>query len=200
MDLVDRYVNDVRTFLPRGRSRTTSSMSFPRTSAPRWMTAKPNLGDRSPRTEQETILQQHGHPMIVAGRYQPNQGSVAFGRQLIGTALFPFYLRVLGIAMGDLVRGLPRRGRRADRQRQSGHGRGRDELDPAAGLLPVWRHHSDLRAGGALPADDAVERAQPAREPSLRRATNNAGQISRLESIAQIVALLVLLVWLRSRV
>ena len=38
--------------------------------------------------------------MLVASRYQTSQGSLVFGRQLIGSGLFPFYVKALGIIIG----------------------------------------------------------------------------------------------------
>src|SRR5215470_3162713 len=93
MDLVDRYVNAVRTFLPKAQQDDIIKELSGNIRA-EMEDREDELGRPLTEDEQEAILQQHGHPMIVAGRYQPNQGSVAFGRQLIGTALFPFYLRV----------------------------------------------------------------------------------------------------------
>ena len=37
---------------------------------------------------------------MVASRYRHEQRSVSFGRQIIGPALFPFYLRVLKFNLG----------------------------------------------------------------------------------------------------
>jgi hypothetical protein len=50
--------------------------------------------------EQDAILQQHGSPLALAGRYQTQERRLAFGRELIGPALFPLYLRVLKIVLG----------------------------------------------------------------------------------------------------
>jgi hypothetical protein len=50
--------------------------------------------------EQESLLKQHGHPLLVAGRYRADQRSLAFGRQLIGPVLFPFYLKILKLNVG----------------------------------------------------------------------------------------------------
>jgi hypothetical protein len=46
MDLLDRYVSAVKTYLPAQTSKTTSAKSSPRTSSRRWMTARPRLGGR----------------------------------------------------------------------------------------------------------------------------------------------------------
>jgi hypothetical protein len=51
-------------------------------------------------TEIEAILKQHGHPRLVASRYRQEQRSVSFDRQIIGPALFPFYIRVLKFNLG----------------------------------------------------------------------------------------------------
>lgn len=50
--------------------------------------------------EVEAILKQHGHPLLVASRYRQEQRSVSFGPQIIGPALFPFYIRVLKFNLG----------------------------------------------------------------------------------------------------
>ena len=55
------------------------------------------LGRPLTEAEQETILKRHGSPMQVAGRYQKDQRSVAFGHQLIGPVLFPLYIKILSL-------------------------------------------------------------------------------------------------------
>jgi hypothetical protein len=50
--------------------------------------------------EVEEILRAHGHPLIVASRYRDDQRSIAFGRELVGPVIFPFYLRVLKFNLG----------------------------------------------------------------------------------------------------
>src|SRR5713101_1518079 len=97
--LLDRYVSAVRTYLPEDQQDdivTELSANIQSEMDDREAT----LGRPLSEAEQEAILQQHGHPMIVAGRYRPNQGSLVFGRQWIGPTLFPFYLRTLQVVMG----------------------------------------------------------------------------------------------------
>ena len=48
----------------------------------------------------DAILAKFGHPMVVAGRYQVAQGTVTFGRELIGKELYPFYIRTLKVTLG----------------------------------------------------------------------------------------------------
>lgn len=99
MDLIERYVNTIRTFLPRGQQddivRELSA------------NLRAEADDREeqlgrPLTEGEVaaLLQAHGHPILAAGRYQGAQGGLVFGRQLISPALFPLYLRALAILIG----------------------------------------------------------------------------------------------------
>src|SRR5262249_5844409 len=194
MDLVDRYVNAVRTFLPKAQQDDIVSELSGNIRA-EMDDREAELGRPLSEEEQEAILQQHGHPMLVAGRYRPNQGSVAFGRQLIGTTLFPFYLRVLWFTMGIsfavylivlaalVVSGNP--------VTVGG------TLN--AIVLQVFFQFSAVTLIFAavehyLPTLHWSARALPAPAPSPAR---KGTEVSRLGSIAQIVAVLVLLVWLR---
>jgi hypothetical protein len=58
------------------------------------------LGRPLSEAEQEAVLKQHGHPLLVAGRYRQDHRSLAFGRQWIGPVLFPFYIKVLSFNLG----------------------------------------------------------------------------------------------------
>ena len=53
------------------------------------------LGRPLTEPEQQTILLAHGTPLEVAARYGSHQGTLTFGRQLIGPEIFPIYIRVL---------------------------------------------------------------------------------------------------------
>jgi hypothetical protein len=50
--------------------------------------------------EQEGLLKQRGNPLVLAARYRQDQRSVAFGRQIIGPVLYPFYIKVLAFNLG----------------------------------------------------------------------------------------------------
>lgn len=102
MDMLDRYLGAVRSYLPKSLSRAQQDDIV----AELEENLRAQMDDRAAELdhplssdEEEAILQRHGHPMIVAARYQPSQGRVAFGRELIGPALFPLYLRTLWIVM-----------------------------------------------------------------------------------------------------
>ncbi|HEX5440916.1 MAG TPA: hypothetical protein VFW76_08535 [Ktedonobacterales bacterium] len=103
MDLLDRYVRNVRTYLPKSLPETQRDDIVNELSEniqARMDDREAELGRPLTEDEQEAILHEYGHPMIAAGRYQTNQEArVVFGRQLIGAALFPIYLRVLWIVM-----------------------------------------------------------------------------------------------------
>ncbi len=92
MDMLDRYLQAVRFFLPlqqqddivRELSENLISEMEDREEA---------LGHPLDEAEQALILRQHGHPMVVAGRYRSRQ-------QLIGAVFFPLYLFALKVGLG----------------------------------------------------------------------------------------------------
>jgi hypothetical protein len=99
MEILDRYLASVRSALPETqRDDIINELSE---------NLRSQIEDRESEldrllteAEVEAILKQHGHPMIVAGRYREDNNSVSFGRQLIGPTLFPFYIRVLKFNLG----------------------------------------------------------------------------------------------------
>jgi len=58
------------------------------------------LGHPLTEGEQLQILRRRGNPLQVAAGYTNNKGTLAFGPQLIGPVLFPFYTRVLRFNLG----------------------------------------------------------------------------------------------------
>lgn len=98
MDVVDRYLRNVRAYLPRGRADDDVAELRENIRA--------QVEDREerlgrPLTEEERIalLRAHGHPILVAGRYRSDGRSLVLGREVIGPALFPFFrLSLLGVA------------------------------------------------------------------------------------------------------
>jgi hypothetical protein len=99
MELLDQYLKAIKTFLPKEqqddiiRELSENLMS-------QMEDRETELGRPLTEAEQEAILQQHGNPMVVAGRYQQQNRSVAFGRQLIGPVLFPLYVKILSLNLG----------------------------------------------------------------------------------------------------
>jgi hypothetical protein len=99
MELLDRYLHAVKKFLPKEQQdNIVAELSDDLRSQMEDREAE--LGRPLTEAEQEAVLKAHGHPVIVAGRYRQDRRSVAFGRQLIGPVLFPFYVKVLSFNLG----------------------------------------------------------------------------------------------------
>jgi hypothetical protein len=58
------------------------------------------LGRPLTEAEQDALLTRYGHPLAVAARYRQDNRTFTFGRVLIGSELFPFYLRNVKWACG----------------------------------------------------------------------------------------------------
>ena len=58
------------------------------------------LGRPLTEDEQEVLLKKRGNPWLLAARFRQDQRSVAFGRQIIGPVLYPFYVKVLSFNLG----------------------------------------------------------------------------------------------------
>jgi hypothetical protein len=193
MDLVDRYVSSVRTYLPKAQQDDIVNELSENIRA-QMDDREDELGRPLTEDEQEAILQQHGHPMLAAARYQPNQAGVAFGRQLISTALFPFYLRVLWITMGAsfaiylvVVAALI----------VSGTG------VTFAGVMNAILLQIFFQFGTVTLIFAAGEHYLPTMKwsarslPAPRTPSRQGPQVSRLESMGKIVGIFVFLIWLR---
>jgi hypothetical protein len=87
MDLVERYLQAVRFWLPKQQKQDiTAELSEDLYSEIE--EKESSLGRKLTRQEVEAILKQRGRPVLVANRYQPQQ-------YLIGPVLFPIYSFVL---------------------------------------------------------------------------------------------------------
>jgi hypothetical protein len=95
MDLIDRYLDTVRLFLPRDQ-RDDIAAELRDVLLTRQEEQEAGLGRPLTRKEQEAILHGYGHPLIVAARY---------GRQqyLIGPELYPVYAFVVAIVLACIV-------------------------------------------------------------------------------------------------
>jgi hypothetical protein len=99
MELLDQYLKSVRSCLPAAqRDDIVSELS--ENIRAQIEDKEGELGRPLNEGEVEAVLKQHGHPLVVASRYRQDQSSVAFGRQIIGPVLFPFYIRVLEFNLG----------------------------------------------------------------------------------------------------
>jgi hypothetical protein len=99
MQLVDRYLASVRSALPEAqRDDIINELSDNLYSQIEDQEA--SLDRSLTDAEVEAMLKQHGHPMVVAGRYRQDQRNLSFGREIIGSVLFPFYIKVLKFNLG----------------------------------------------------------------------------------------------------
>ena len=102
MDTLESYLATVGKYLPKGQEADILgelrdhllSLIEDREGA---------LGRPLTEAEQEDLLRAYGEPLAVAGGYRADGGCLAFGPQLIGPALFPFYLRVLSINLAVVM-------------------------------------------------------------------------------------------------
>lgn len=99
MDLLDKYLKAVRSYLPPAQ-RDDILKELSENIRSQFEDKEAERNRPLTETEQEAILKQHGHPMLVAGRYRQDDRRLAFGRELIGPVLFPFYAKVLSINLG----------------------------------------------------------------------------------------------------
>jgi hypothetical protein len=99
MDLLDRYLRSVASALPAAQ-RDDIIKELSENIRSQMEDKEGELNQPLNEPEVEAILKQHGHPLLVAGRYRQDHRSVAFGRQLIGPTLFPFYIKVLSFNLG----------------------------------------------------------------------------------------------------
>ena len=92
MDLLARYLQAVRFFLPRG-SQDDIVRELEEELRAQMDDRESQLGRTLTDAERSEILKRHGHPMLVAGRYRTHQ-------RLIGPAFFPMYALVLKLGLG----------------------------------------------------------------------------------------------------
>lgn len=199
MDLLDRYLHDVRTYLPKSLAReqqddiTAELAENLRAQMDDHAVA---LGRPLGTAEEEAILQQHGHPMVVAGRYQMSQGRVAFGRELIGPVLYPFYLRTLAITMGislAVYAAVAVALAIGDNPTTIGEAMTSVVMQVAIQFTAITAIFA--AAEHYLPTMRWSAQRSPSAQ-SARRPAHTDSRIPRLESLAEIVAIVALVAWL----
>src|SRR6202022_2016182 len=99
MQIVDRYLESVKDCPPASQA-DDSIKELSENISSQIEDKEGELNRPVTEAEIEAILKQHGHPLVVASSYRQEQRSVSFGRQIIGPALFPFYIRVLKFNLG----------------------------------------------------------------------------------------------------
>jgi hypothetical protein len=91
MDLLERYLQAVRTYLPKGQQDDIIKELSENLRA-QIEDKEAEAGHSLSEDELAAILQRHGHPLLVASRYRQ-------ARQLIGSTLFPVYWFVMKIIL-----------------------------------------------------------------------------------------------------
>ncbi len=104
MDLVDRYLKSVGSYLPK-EQKDDILRELSENIRSEIEDQEKELGRPLTEAEQEALVKKHGNPLLVAGRYRQEHRSVAFGRLWIGPELFSFYVKVLSfnLALASLV-------------------------------------------------------------------------------------------------
>ena len=96
MDLIDRYLNAVAAQLPQDE-RADITAELRDLILSRFEAKEEELGRALTEDEQEAILREIGHPLVVAARYRKGPDS------LVGPELFPYWL--FGVKAGLMVLG-----------------------------------------------------------------------------------------------
>lgn len=99
MDLVDRYLKVVARALPEAQ-REDIIRELSEDIRSEMEDKQGELGRPLTEAEQQVLLKQRGNPLLLAARYREDHRTLAFGRQLIGPVLFPFYVKVLSFNLG----------------------------------------------------------------------------------------------------
>jgi cytochrome b561 len=90
LDLLERYLQAVKPLLPR-KAQDDILRELSENIRCQMEEKEADLGRPLTDAEQEEVIKQHGHPVVVAARYRRPQ-------YLIGPAVFPFYWLILRIA------------------------------------------------------------------------------------------------------
>ncbi|HKW31554.1 MAG TPA: hypothetical protein VJN92_01015 [Candidatus Acidoferrum sp.] len=99
MDLVDRYLKALAKALPDAQ-REDIIRELSEDIRSEMEDKQGELGRPLTEAEQQALLRERGNPLLLAARYHQDDRRVAFGRQLIGPVLYPFYIKVLSFNLG----------------------------------------------------------------------------------------------------
>ena len=200
MKIIDHYLKTLKSGLPEAQkddiAKELSESIYSEIEEKEAELGRP-LGE----AEVAALLRQRGNPLVLASCYRQDQRSLAFGRQIIGPTFFPYYAKVLrfnlgltgvvilvifaallaggkSVGVGDAVRSL--------------FWNLLIQFVVITGIFWVMDRHL------AKHPDRwdilAVSRAQFPELDSLR----DGPRVSRMDSVSQLIALLVFLVWLRA--
>ena len=205
--ILEKYLNSVRSCLPEAQ-RDDIVQELSENLHAQIEDKEEELGRPLSDAEVEETLKQHGHPMVVASHYNQEKRSVAFGPELIGPVVFPFYVRVLKFNLGisAVVLFVV-----AVALFFGGHAMTAGNLLPAIFYQVVIqfavvtlifavadRHFKkNPESWNYRNAKHPWHPAFSFEDWSKSKTKSDTGRVSRLDSVAQIVALGVTLMWLR---
>ena len=95
VDLVERYLQAVRLFLPR-RQQDDAAAELAARLATQVQDLEAEIGRRLTDDERADVVRRTGHPVVVAAQYRRHE-------RLIGPALFPIYVAALGAGLGVVL-------------------------------------------------------------------------------------------------
>ena len=102
MELLASYLKAVKRYLPRSQ-REDIAAELSEELRSQIDAREAELGRSLLETEQMSLFQACGDPMVVARRYRQGGMSLSIGWELIGPELFPMYLIILGLNTGFAV-------------------------------------------------------------------------------------------------
>jgi ABC-type branched-subunit amino acid transport system permease subunit len=183
MDLLERYLQAVRFFLPRG-SQDDIVRELEEDLRAQMDDRESQLGRTMTDGERSEILKRHGHPMLVAGRYRTHQ-------RLIGPAFFPMYALVLKLGLGVcllVTAVLATVGAVMEGDAASHFGSAILEYPGRALMVFAWTTLSFAAIDYALTRWDVAYSWDPKTLPRLQP---NANWTSRLNSLVELIATVV---------
>lgn len=92
MNRLDSYLKEISPLLPKAQ-RQDILAEIEDDLRSQFEDRGEELGRDLTDQEQDAILERFGPVLMVAGRYLPQEGTLTFGRVLIGPEIFPFYIR-----------------------------------------------------------------------------------------------------------
>jgi hypothetical protein len=199
MELLERYLKSVRSGLPEAH-RDDIIKELSENIRSQIEDQESELGRPLSEAELEALLKQHGHPLLVAGRYRQDHRTLAFGRQLIGPTLFPLYTKVLSFNLGltSVILVVVFTALFASGQ----------PVTPL-GIVPVFFYQLLIQFGivtlifsgvdmHLTKFPDSWDPRNPNRVHPGLGAVTDGPRVPRAESVAQFIALFVAVLWLRA--
>jgi len=198
MKIIDHYLKTLRSGLPEAQSEDiVKELSESIYSEIEEQEAQ--LGRSLSDPEVEALLRQRGNPLVLASRYRQDNRSLSLGRQIIGPTFFPYYTKVLtfnlgitGLVILFIFAALLAGGK------SLGFGEAVStlfwnlllQLLLITVIFAVMDHHLEKYP-------DHWDIGSRAHLPKF--STPAAGpRVPRMESVSQLIALMVFLVWLRA--